>query len=110
METVIVKIGRKYSFVKLDEIKWIESDRGYLKIFVENKYYIVRMTLKEITKKLDTLKFIRISRSKVINIFKIKEVIDSENANDYVVVLNDNTMLKWGRRYRNNFPEFLLIK
>ena len=110
METIIVKIGRKYSFVNTDEIRWIESDKGYLRIVVEDNYYIVRMTLKEIIKKLDSVKFTRISRSKIINIFKIKEVIDSENANEFIVVLNDSTVLKWGRRYRNNFPGFPIFK
>lgn len=110
METIIVKIGRKYSFLNMNEIKWIESESGYLKIFVDGNYYLIRMTLKDVIKKLDPSKFIRISRSKIINILKIKEMMDSEKGNDYTVILNDNTSMKWAKQYRKNFPDFLLIK
>ncbi len=110
MDTIIIKIGKKYSFIKINEIKWIESDSGYIKIHSDNKSYIVRMTLQDFESKLVSNNLIRISRSKMINMIKIKEVIDSEKSNDFTVVLNDNTALKWGRRYRGNFPALPIIK
>ena len=109
-ETIIIKAGKKYSFIKTDKIKWIESDSGYLKIYVEDKYYVVAMTLQNIEKKLDPYNFKRISRSKIINVLKIKEMTDSEDSNEFTVILSDSTILKWARRYRSNFPKLLLLK
>ncbi len=110
METIIVKVGKKYSFIKMDEIVWIESDKGYLKIHINNNYFTLKMTLHAIMKKLNSKKFIRVNRSNIINVFKIKEMIDSQKSNDYTVILNDNTKLKWARFYRKNFPSLLLLK
>ena len=110
MDTIIIKIGKRYSFIKVNDIKWIESDSGYIKIHSDTKNFIVRMTLQDFESKLVSENLIRISRSKIINMIKIKEVIDSEKSNDFTVVLNDNTSLKWGRRYRENFPTLPLIK
>ena len=106
---IIVKIGRKYSFIRTDEIKWIESEKGYLKIYVGNEHYLVTMSLKGIKKKLDSENFIRINRSNIINVSMIKEMIGSDNSKDYKVILKDKTVLKWGRRYRTNFPDRLLV-
>ena len=110
MDTIIVKVGKKYSFLKKDDIKWIESDNGYLKIYIEDKYHILLMTLKDFEEKLNSENFIRISRSNIINVLMVKEMIDSDKSNDFKVIMNDNTTLKWGRRYRNNFPDLLLLK
>ena len=110
METIIVKIGKKYSFLRMDEIKWVESDNGYIKIHIDDKYYLVRMSLQNFKKKLDSKNMIQISRSKIINTLKIKEIIDSDSSHDFTVVLKDDTALKWGRHYRENFPTLPLIK
>lgn len=110
MKKIIVKIGKKYSFVNMNEIKWIESDKGYLKIFVDDNYFLVKMSLKEIMTKLDSNDFIRISQSRIINALKIKEMTDSNRGNEFSVLLNDNTRFQWGRHYRKNFPGYLLLK
>ena len=110
MERIIVKVGKRYSFLNTDDISWVESDNGYLRIHIKDKYHVILMTLKEFQKKLNSENFIRISRSYIINILMIKEMIDSDKSNDYKVVLNDNTILKWSRRFRTNFPDLLLLK
>lgn len=110
METIIFKMGRKYSFVKRNEINWIESSNGILKIYVDNKYFIAKTSLQGLKNKLPSETFIQISRSIIVNLQKVKELINSGKSNELVVVLNDSTTLKWGRRYRENFPELLLIK
>lgn len=110
MDRIIVKAGKKYSFLKKNEIKWIESDNGYLKVHIDDNYYVIAMSLHEMENKLNSENFVRISRSKIINILKIKEVVDSEDSNNYTVTLNDSTVLNWARRYRNNFPNLLLFK
>lgn len=110
MEMIIFKDGRKYYFVKRNEIKWIESCNGILKIHVNDKYFISKMTLQNLKEKLSSDNFIQISRSKIINLQNIKELINIGTSNDFDVILDDSTVLKWGRRYKKNFPELLLIK
>ncbi len=108
-QTIIVKTGKKYSFINMSDINWIESDNGYLKIHLDDSYYIVTMTLSNIKEKINSNNFIRINRSNIINISKVKEMVATEKTNDYKVILKDKTILKWGRRYRSNFPASLLI-
>lgn len=110
MEMLIIKIGKKYFFLNKNKIDWIESEGSYLKIHTENKYYIIRMSLIDIESKLNSDIFIRINRSTIININKVKELTDTKQSTEFVVVLNNETILKWKRRYRKNFPETLLVK
>ena len=110
MDTLIIKTGKKYSFIEIDAIKWIESEQKYLKIYVKNNYYILKMNLKEILKYLDNEKFIRISHFRIININKIKEIIDSDKSDNFIVKLKDNSILNWTQKYRDNFPKFPVLQ
>ena len=70
MDIMILKMGKKYSFVKGSDINWIESNKGILKIHVDKKYYIVKISLQELKSKLSSDDFIQISRSKIITFTK----------------------------------------
>ena len=74
MEKFLVKVGRNYHFFDKREIDWIQSDGNYLKIFIGNNSYLLRMTLKTVEEKLNTNFFMRINRSTIINVNRIKKI------------------------------------
>ena len=67
------------SMVKVDieDILYIEAERNYCRIFSNSKEYLVVMTLKEMDKKLPPRHFLRVHRSYIVNISKVKEVATS---------------------------------
>jgi two-component system LytT family response regulator len=106
MKQIIVKVGRSFFFVKVDDIDCIESERNYLRIYKGDNSYLIRNTLGDMEKKLDADKFIRINRSTMVNINCIKELRSQSNSS-YLVISNNNRSWTWGRRFRGNLKRIL---
>lgn len=67
--------------VSQDDILFVEADGLYSKIITIQKTYILRGILKEISKNLDSKKFVRVHKSFSVNIHKI----ESLNAKELVI-------------------------
>ena len=63
--------------VKIEDVMYIEAERNYCRIFTNSKEYLVVMTLKDMDNKLPSRHFLRVHRSYIINISRIKEVATS---------------------------------
>lgn len=60
--------------VAIKDIRYIEAERNYCRIFSMEKEYLIVATLKEIDKKLPQEHFLRIHRSYIINFSRIDEI------------------------------------
>ena len=104
LERLVVKsIGRVF-FLKTDEIDWIEAAGNYVKLHVGRESHMIRETMNGIEAKLDPDKFLRIHRSTVVNIDRIKE-LHPMFSGDYAVILRNGTELALSRNYRDRFVE-----
>ena len=108
MEKFLIKIGRKHLFFDKREIDMVEADSNYIRVFVNDSSYIIRNTLRSVEEKLDPDIFMRINRSTIINVDRIRELIENEK-NEYEVILKDKKIIKWGRQYRKNLSRFLRL-
>ncbi len=110
LDKIIIKIGRKYYFLDKSSIDWIEADEGYIKVHSNQKYFHLRMTLRDIEKKLNSDYFIRINRSTIVNMQKIKELETGQQSTEFIVRLENDVRLNWRRQYRKNFPVSMVYK
>jgi two-component system, LytTR family, response regulator len=60
--------------LQVEEIIWLEANDDYTFIHTKDKNYLVGLTLKEFSQRLDPTKFFRIHRSAIINIDQINEI------------------------------------
>ena len=60
--------------MKLQEIIYLEADANYTQVFVKNKKFVVRVTLKDLEGKLDPNRFARIHKSFIINLAEIDSI------------------------------------
>lgn len=93
---IYLKADRKMIKVMLDEIIFIESARDYLKVHNDNGTIITRQTISSIEAMLSDNEFIRIHRSYIISIKKIKSFT-------HETVELENTELPIGKFYLNSF-------
>lgn len=100
---VVKSVGRVF-FLKTDEIDWIEAAGNYVKLHVGRESHMIRETMNGIESKLDPDKFLRIHRSTVVNIDRIKE-LHPMFSGDYAVILRNGTELALSRNYRERFTE-----
>jgi two-component system LytT family response regulator len=104
LDRLVVKTVGRVFFLKTDEIDWIEAAGNYVKLHVGRESHMIRETMNGIETKLDPDKFIRIHRSTVVHIDRIKE-LHPMFSGDYAVMLRDGTELALSRNYRERFLE-----
>jgi two-component system LytT family response regulator len=106
LERIAVKGMGRITFLTADEISWISSDGNYVKIHAAGKTHLLRETMDAMERRLDPQKFLRVRRSAIVRIEKIKELQPLFNG-EFVVILNDGARLTSSRRYRQNLDALL---
>ena len=89
-----------------DEIDWVGAADNYLELHVGTNSYVVRETMSQLQSKLDPQKFVRIHRSTLVYVERVKE-LHPLFAGDQVVVLHDGTQLKLSRARRERLESLL---
>jgi two-component system, LytTR family, response regulator len=107
LERFIVKSEGRILFFTTDEIDWIEAASNYVKLYSSGKGHLVRHTMNEMEKKLDNRQFLRIHRSIIVNVKKIRGVQPC-NSGEFIVTLVNGKELPSSRGYRGNLG--LLLK
>ena len=107
LERFIVKSEGRILFFTTDEIDWIEAASNYVKLYSNGKGHLVRHTMNEMEKKLDPRQFLRIHRSIIVNVKKIRGVQPC-NSGEFMVTLVNGKELPSSRGYRDNLG--LLLK
>lgn len=74
LERVLVKRGGRVYFFKTDEIEWIEAYGNYVRLHFENATYLLRETIINFETKLDPQKFVRVHRSGLVNLERVREM------------------------------------
>ena len=103
---LIINTNGKLVFLDPDGVDWITAADYYVQIHSRKKTYLHRQTMEQIERELDPEKFVRIHRSAIVNIDRVKELRPTRSG-DHVVVLDDGTELKMSRRRRDRLRSLL---
>jgi two-component system LytT family response regulator len=103
---LMIKSASRIFFLKVDEIDWIGAEDYYVKLHVGRKSHLLRETMNDLETKLDPDKFVRIHRSSIVNMDRVKEMHPHFNS-DYLVILQDGTELKLSRSRREQLQALL---
>jgi two-component system, LytTR family, response regulator len=105
-ERLVVKSGGRLSFLRADEIDWVEAAGNYVRLHVGTTSYLLRETMNAIEGRLDPEKFFRIHRSRIVNMERIKELQPWLNG-EYAVLLQTGTRLTLSRGCREKLQDRL---
>jgi two-component system LytT family response regulator len=106
MDRLAVKADGKVVFLKTSEIDWIEATGKYMTIHVRGKTHLIRETMVDLEGKLDPARFLRIHRSCIVNVERVRELHPMFNG-EYTVILQDGTRLSSSRGYREKLQELI---
>jgi two-component system LytT family response regulator len=106
LERLIIKSGGRVFFIKSDDIDWIEAEGKYVRLHVGKDSHLLREAISTLESRLDPKKFLRIHRSHIVNIERIKE-LEPWFHNEYRVILRDGTKLMMSRSCRKRLGELL---
>lgn len=102
----LIKSAGRVSFIRADEIDWIEAEDYYVKLHVKGRGHLLRETMNDIETRLDPEVFVRIHRSSIVNLERVRE-LQQLFGGDYAVVLHDGTQLKLSRARRERVESLL---
>jgi two-component system LytT family response regulator len=106
LKRFMIRSGGRVAFIKADTVDWIAADDYYIQLRIADKAHLLRMSMNELEEKLDPKQFLRIHRSTIINLDRVKELHQNPNG-EYVVILKDATELKLSRNRRERLERFL---
>jgi two-component system, LytTR family, response regulator len=106
LERLVVKSGGRVFFLRTDEIDWIEAAGNYVRLHLGEESHLFRETMNRMEGRLDSRRFVRIHRSRIVNTERIKELQPWFNG-EYVVILRNGTRLTLSRGYRDRLQDQL---
>lgn len=95
---IYLRVDRKMIKVLLDDILYIESDKDYVKLYTQKGHVITRQTIASVDAMLSAKQFVRIHRSYIVSLDKIKSF-----TNETVEI--GNKELPISKLYRSGFLE-----
>jgi two-component system LytT family response regulator len=105
-DRLVVRTPEKAFFLRADTIDWIEAAGKFVHLHVGRAIHALRESMAELEQELDPARFVRISRSAIVNLDRIQE-IQPWFQGDYVLILTDGTRLTSTRGYRDNMRKLL---
>ncbi|MEP6732879.1 MAG: LytTR family DNA-binding domain-containing protein [bacterium] len=95
--------GGEILFVSAADVDWIESCGDYAALHTARRTHLLRETLQELERRLDPSQFVRIHRSTIVRLDRIRTLTALTNR-DGLARLTDGTELRVSRTYRNRLP------
>jgi two-component system LytT family response regulator len=98
-DRIPVKTHGRVIIVNVADIDWVEADGDYVSVHVGAKSWLLRETIAAAEARLALSGFVRIHRSTLVNIYRVRELLTLSKG-EFTVVLLDGTELKLSRNYR----------
>ena len=100
LDRLMVKAGNRITFLNASEIDWIEAQGDYVSVHTAGKKHLLREKIGDLELQLPPGFFMRIHRSVIVNIDRIKEM-QPLLYGECTVILDDGTRLTLSRSYRD---------
>jgi len=103
-DRLTVKSPRGMTFLRTEEIDWVDAAGNYVRLNAEGNAYLMRETMSSLEKRLDPARFLRIHRSTIVNIERIREIRPLQHG-EHLVILDSGQRLTLSRSYRSKLDE-----
>lgn len=103
---LVLKSAGRITFIEIEDIDWIEAEGSYVSIKIGAKSHLLRETLKNLEDLLNPDIFLRIHRSTIINVNRIKELRPYFHG-EFIVILKNGRQFKLSRNYRRQAEKLL---
>ena len=105
-QRLVIRTAGRVVFLDLNEIDWIEAAANYVRIHTGKDSYLLREGIGHMSAKLDPAHFVRIHRSIVVNVNRIRELQPCDNG-EYIAVLRNGKELSCSRGCRSELQRLI---
>lgn len=104
LERLVIKNGGRVFFLHVQDVYCIEAEGNYVRVYDGQKGYLLRETISSLEEQLDPKQFLRIHRSAIVKIDRIKEMQPWFHG-EYRIIMENGKQLALSRNYRANLQE-----
>jgi two-component system LytT family response regulator len=102
-DRIFVKDRGRGIFVRIPDIDYVEALGNYARIHAGGSRHMLRERMAVLEQRLAPHGFVRVHRSAIVNLDRVREVVPRRTG-DHVVVLTGGVRLKLSRSYRGRMP------
>ncbi len=106
LSQIPVRSGERIVLVPVSEIDWIEAADNYVALHAGSRKHLLRETMTVLERSLDPQKFVRVHRSAIVALDRVRELVPALHGN-LGVVLKTGTRLTLGHTYRESLERAL---
>jgi two-component system LytT family response regulator len=103
---IFIKDGEKCYLVALNDIRYFESCKNYVRIFFNNHNAFVKKSLNQVEERLPAKYFFRANRQYIVNL-KAIATIEEGIGDGYEITMSDGKQIDVSRRNANDLKELL---
>lgn len=105
-ERIVVRSRGQLAFVRVEDIDWIEAAHNHVRIHIGHDIHLLRESITDLESRLQPRMFLRIHRSLIVNVDRIRR-LEACGYGEYLVVLHDGKKLSLSRGYRDRLDRFV---
>ena len=102
----MVREAGRVTLLPVEQIDWIQAEDYYVEVHAGGRSHLLRQSLRELEEQLDPQRFLRIHRSTLVNVARVKS-LEPLFHSEYLVVLANGQRLKLSRSYRERLDALL---
>ncbi|MEP7380773.1 MAG: LytTR family DNA-binding domain-containing protein [Gemmatimonadota bacterium] len=105
-DRLTVRVGDRMLYLRMQDIDWVEAADDVARLHVGKQVFEHRITLSQLEQRLPARTFLRVHRSAIVNVERIRE-FQPWFQGDWVIVLADGTRIQTGKSYRTRVRELI---
>lgn len=106
LQRLSVKDGERFRLIDADAIEWVDAARNYVRLNSGGRTLRLRGSISDLEARLDPAKFVRIHRSTIVNMERIREIQPLQHG-EHLLILEGGTRLTLSRSYRDRLGRLL---
>lgn len=103
---LLIKSAGRLVFIDPEDIDWIEAAANYVKLYVGPTSYLLRESISRMSERLHPDRFVRIHRSTIINLGKLRELHPCDGG-EYIAILRNGKALSCSRGYKGQIQRLI---
>lgn len=106
VDRLVIRSRGRITIVPTRELDWIEAAGNYARLHAGDESHLMRETMTGLEEGLPDTEFVRVSRSAIVRVDRIRELKRLSHG-EYTIVLRDGTRVKSSRGYADRLEELL---
>jgi len=88
LRRIAIRSTKGVEFVETEDIHWIEAEDSYVRLHTDHGFHLMRETMTHLESVLDPARFVRVHRSAIVHVDRVKKLVPLEHGDSKLVLKN----------------------